>query len=143
MVLDSSYLYIMEDYCHSVYEQYANAESDYELSPKEENRDFQKESGFTAINFYALFRGKFSEVWVCNAACGLNSKVSISWTDDTISLLKNMHSVSIMPMPHWNMISFVGMGSKSKYLIWKNSLDGFFTAVNNEGEMRTWSSYTG
>lgn len=141
--MDSSYLYIMEEYCHEVFEQYASAETDYELGPELEIKDFQKNSGFTAINFNGLFRSKFSEIWVCNAATGHNSTINISWTDDTLSLIKNIHSIAVMPMPHWNLISFVGMGSKSKYLIWKNSLDGFFTAVNNQGEIRTWSTYTG
>lgn len=57
--------------------------------------------------------------------------------------MRSLEEVAIMPIPHWNSMSFVGMGSKNQYLIWKDSLDGFFTALRNNGELITWSSVTG
>ena len=57
--------------------------------------------------------------------------------------MKSLESVAIMPIPHWNSMSFVGMGSKNEYLIWKDSIDGFFTALRKNGELITWSSVTG
>ena len=48
-----------------------------------------------------------------------------------------------MPVPHLNKVSFVGMGTKNQYLIWKTSIDGYFTALNNKGELITWSCITG
>ena len=48
-----------------------------------------------------------------------------------------------MPVPHWNIMSFNGMQSKSNYLIWKESSDGFFTALSKSGSIYTWSRVTG
>lgn len=102
-----------------------------------------QESGFTAINFFALFSGEFKEVWVCHAATGHNSFINRSWTTDDLSLIRSLEDLVILPIPHWNSLSFVGMGSKNQYLIWKDSIDGFFTALRSNGELVTWSSFTG
>ena len=80
---------------------------------------------------------------VTSAACGLNSYIGKSMTTDDISVMKSLEEMSILPIPHWNLMSFVGMGSKNQYLIWKNSIDGFFTALSKKGKLITWSSVTG
>ena len=72
-MIDSQYLYIMEEFCDQVLEAHADDENDNQLSEFNENENFEQESGFTAINFHALFSGEFKEVWVCHAATGHNS----------------------------------------------------------------------
>ncbi len=40
-------------------------------------------------------------------------------------------------------MSFIGCLSKSLYLIWKQNSDGFFTALDKNGLLSTWSTVTG
>ena len=54
-LIDSSYLYIMEEFCDQVFERHAEEDNDNLLSEPIENENFVQESGFTAINFHALF----------------------------------------------------------------------------------------
>ena len=77
-MIDQSYLYIMEEFCDQVFESHADEENDNQLSDPIENDNFEQESGFTAINFHALFFGHFKEIWVCHAATGHNSNVNRS-----------------------------------------------------------------
>lgn len=48
-----------------------------------------------------------------------------------------------MPIPHLNSVSMNGMGEKNDYLIWRENVDGFFTAMDDVGEIYTWSVATG
>lgn len=57
--------------------------------------------------------------------------------------MTSLEEVAIMPIPHFNLMSFVGMGSKNQYLITKYSTDGFFTALHKNGTLYTWSCVTG
>ena len=50
-LIDSCYLYIMEEFCDKVEEQYADDDNDNQLTEPIENENFEQESGFTAINF--------------------------------------------------------------------------------------------
>ena len=145
IVIDSCYMYIMEEFCDQVYSQHADPENDNQLSEEKRKQPskYVQESGFTSVNFNALFSGQFIEVEVTSAACGLNSYIGKSMTTDDISVMKSLEEMSILPIPHWNLMSFVGMGSKNQYLIWKNSIDGFFTALSKKGKLITWSSVTG
>ena len=49
----------------------------------------------------------------------------------------------MMPLPHYNLLSFIGMGSRAEYLAFDQSDDGFFTALNMWGDVYTWSTVTG
>ena len=40
------------------------------------------------------------------------------------------------------MINMVGMGQRHEYLIWRHK-NGFFTALDKQGELYTWSLLTG
>ena len=134
----------MEDYSDCVYVQTADPEDDYKLSEKTVmESNFVQDSGFTAVNFNALFEGKVDETWVSHAATGLNSHIKRSWTTDDISIMTSLEEVAIMPIPHYNVMSFVGMGSKNQYLAWKKSTNGFFTALHKLGKLKTWSCVTG
>ena len=48
-----------------------------------------------------------------------------------------------MPIPHFNTLSMVGMETKHEYLIWRKSINGFFTALDKHGDMYTWSYSNG
>ena len=66
-----------------------------------------------------------------------------NYTTDVLCIMDNVHHYLITPIPHWNIMSFNGMSSKSQYLIWKSSSDGFFTALAKSGSIYTWSCVTG
>ena len=145
LLLDSMYIYIMEERHGICIEQYADKESDWELSdPKEIQRNCAKEEeGCIAINFQALFKQKFSDIMVNVGATGHNGRIVRCQTNDVICMMRNLHHMSVMPIPHWNLLSFTGMRSRSQYLIWKSSTDGFFTALSKSGRLNTWSKVTG
>lgn len=145
LLLDSMYIYIMEERFGNCFEQYSDKETDWELTePKEIIRNCSKEEeGCIAINFQALFKQKFSDILVHEAATGHNGRIVRCQTNDVLCMMRNLHIVTVMPIPHWNLLSFTGMRSKSQYLIWKQSADGFFTALSKSGRLNTWSSVTG
>ena len=78
-----------------------------------------------------------------HAACGHNGRIVRAETNDVLCMMRNLHIVTVMPIPHWNLLSFIGMRSKNQYLIWKASTDGFFTALSKSGRLNTWSCVTG
>ena len=113
--------------------QKADHNEDYELGEKEKIGRFSKEPGFVTVNLMALFRGHFSNLHICEGASGHNSTINRSWTSDCLAMMQSMHSICVMPLPHWNLMSFVGSRSKNQYLIWKHSSNGFFTALDKSG----------
>ena len=50
--------------------------------------------------------------------------------------------MQILPFSHRNTINFLGMSAKMDYLIWREK-NGFFTAFDTNGTLRTWSLATG
>ena len=86
---------------------------------------------------------KYSELNICQAALGQNSQIRRNYTTDAISMMQSVHKISITPVPHYNIMGFTGMHSKNNYLIWKQSSDGFFTALDKNGNLNTWSCVTG
>lgn len=48
----------------------------------------------------------------------------------------------MIPYPHSNLISFIGFGKKSDYLIWRH-VKGFFFGLHKSGEIRVWSLFSG
>ena len=61
---------------------------------------------------------------------------------DRVSLIQSYDNIIMIPFPHLNLLNCVGMGHKSEYLIWREK-NGFFTALNQEGVMTTWSVASG
>ena len=144
MVLDSNYLYVTQNSVCQLYEQYASFDSDWLLSEAAEITRLEKAADtFTHINFATIFSGHYTEIHVTGASLGVNGYLLRNYTTDVIAVMQNIHSMKIMPIPHWNIMSFNGMQSKSNYLIWKESSDGFFTALSKSGAIYTWSRVTG
>jgi hypothetical protein len=56
--------------------------------------------------------------------------------------MKDNSEVLICPFAHRNLINLMGVSHKSEYLIWRES-HGFFTAMNRNGQIQTWSLATG
>ena len=60
-----------------------------------------------------------------------------------LAFMPNFSSLVTMPIPHFNTLSMIGMEKKNEYLIWRKSIDGFFTALDKHGDMYTWSYSNG
>jgi hypothetical protein len=69
--------------------------------------------------------------------------INRSWTNDSLAMMQSLHEISVIPLPHWNLMSLIGALSKNMYLIWRRSVDGFFTALDKNGIISTWSTVTG
>ena len=59
-----------------------------------------------------------------------------------IAFMETYNKIVVIPLPHLNLINFIGMDNKQDYLIWRERR-GFFTALNKEGELLTWSCLSG
>ena len=141
--INSFYIYICQDYSEDIKEQYADPEDEYKLEKAREVDERFRHPGLYAFNILSLFEHKFNQVLVKPSATSHNSRITRGLTQDTVTLMESLHQIVIMPIPHWNLMNFVGMESKSDYLIWKDSSDGFFTALHKNGDLTTWSTCTG
>ena len=61
---------------------------------------------------------------------------------ERISFVRDFNTLVMMPFLHRNTINFIGMGHKKDYLIWREE-GGYFTALNKQGIIYTWSVATG
>jgi hypothetical protein len=76
------------------------------------------------------------------AISGVNNHFDYSATLERISFVENFSRIQMQPFSHRNTINFLGMLPKNQYLIWREK-NGFFTALQNTGELHTWSMLTG
>jgi len=72
---------------------------------------------------------------------GANDQFELS-DQDRIIFIENFAAIQLMPLIHLNTINFVGMYEKDHYLIWREK-NGFFTALDDAGDLHTWSMLTG
>lgn len=56
--------------------------------------------------------------------------------------MEDYNTVIVIPVPQQNIINFGGMKNKHEYLIWREK-NGFFTALDRQGDLCTWSQLTG
>ena len=56
--------------------------------------------------------------------------------------MNNYDTITVMPIPHLNLVNFIGMGNKKDQLIWREKR-GFFTTLSRQGDLSTWSTLTG
>ena len=61
---------------------------------------------------------------------------------DRLSFVKDYNNIVFVPFPHLNLLNMVGMGAKNEYLVWRQK-NGFFTALDKQGELLTWSLVSG
>ena len=73
---------------------------------------------------------------------GVNNQLDVSRFSQRFSFLANFDQIQVVPFPHLNLVNLVGMSQKQQYLIWREK-HGFFTALNRENELQTWSLVTG
>ena len=59
-----------------------------------------------------------------------------------LSFMEDYNTIVVIPVPQLNVVNFGGMKNKHDYVIWREK-NGFFTALDREGELNTWSLLTG
>ena len=77
-----------------------------------------------------------------DAIVGINRYIDFCNSSYRIAFLKDFDRIQMVPVPHRNTINFLGMQPKSSYIIWRES-NGTFTALDNQGFIRTWIVSTG
>ena len=73
---------------------------------------------------------------------GANNLLVSSAQKESISFLSDFRTVTILSFPHSDSVKFNGMREKSRYLIWRQK-NGFFTALNIDSRLLTWSMASG
>ncbi len=109
---------------------------------KEEFEMHRKPAGFYVIDTNRLFKGKFEIYKLVSAISGVNSHIDNSKFGDIFSFLMDYNHIAMIPFPHLNKIELSGMAQKEDYTIWREK-NNFFTDMDDEGYLRTWSMLTG
>ena len=89
-----------------------------------------------------LFKGVVDKYKLAKAIGGVCCHLENSLFSDRLSFVSNYNTITVLPYPHQNIINVVGMSQKHEYLIWRQK-NGFFTALDNQGELSTWSLLSG
>jgi len=83
------------------------------------------------------------EIYQLVSKCVLGANDQMELSDQRrISFVENFSAIQLLPLIHKNTIPFVGMQSRDQYLICREK-NGFFTALDLQGELHTWSIPTG
>jgi len=98
--------------------------------------------GFYMVNINTIMNGTHDMFKITSSAAGKNIDLSHSNFSDRFAFFKNNSAVEITPELHTNVINFMGISSRSEYLIWREHR-GFFSALNRNGQIQTWSIATG
>ena len=89
-----------------------------------------------------LFDGKSTKYKLASTVGGFANLLDDSKFGDRISFIQSFDNIVMIPFPHLNQLSCVGMGHKSEYLIWREK-DGFFTALDRRDNLLTWATLNG
>lgn len=76
------------------------------------------------------------------AIVGANELFDCSLEQNRILFFQNLTRIRLMSMPHRSSVKFMGMRKKHHYLIWRDK-NGFFSALDANGQFSTWSMVTG
>jgi hypothetical protein len=106
------------------------------------NRHANLNPGFYIYDVNQLFQGRLEFYRLSSAIGGVCNQIDNSAFSDRFSFMKDYNSLTVIPFPHLNLINFVGMGQKHEYLLWREK-NGFFTALDSDANLLTWSIPTG
>ena len=110
---------------------------------EDEELPIDEEKTFSAINLKQLLKGDLKKIEIMTVTSGSCSRIEDSLMSHTLAFMPNFSTLITMPIPHLNILSMVGMETKHEYLIWRKTRNGFFTALDKDGDMRTWSCSNG
>ena len=138
--LDNAYLYCLCNPTRGEIEKHGEIEGE---GIESVSKNIDRVSGLYVYDLPRLVKDGVVELYkLQGASVGVNTNLDLSSYNQKLSFLKSYSAVSIFPVIHRNTMSFLGMGSKTEYLIWRES-NGFFTALSRKGFLTTWSIATG
>ena len=106
-------------------------------------KEVTESSGLYIYDIYRLIKsGKLEFYKLSSASVGNNRVLSYSIVNQRVAFGKDFSSILILPFAHRNTIEFLGMQPREEYLIWREK-NGFFTALDKHGLLRTWSVASG
>ena len=86
--------------------------------------------------------GQIELYQIGKAIVGVNDFLDYCQDFERITFVQNFSFIQLQPFCHRNTIEFLGMENKLNYLIWREK-NGFFSALDVDGEMHTWSMASG
>lgn len=102
----------------------------------------KKSAGLYLYNLKSLASGFFENYKLIKTVGGENKIIDKSKFMDRYSFIQDYSNILMIPFPHLNLINFIGMANKKEYVIWREKR-GFFTALDRNGNLTTWSVPTG
>lgn len=99
-------------------------------------------AGFYVYDISQLCAGKVERYKLASAIGGQSNFVASSSFSNRFSFISNFNHLTVIPIPHLNLVGCVGMSSKTDYLIWRE-INGFFTALDKSSNLYTWSTTSG
>ena len=135
-----NYLYTISDAIETPF-----SLTDYRNDEAEVDHPIQESfcpSGFYVYDMDDLFGGRTTKYKLASTVGGFANILDDSKFADRISFLQSFDNIVMMPFPHVNLLSCVGMGHKSEYLIWREK-NGFFTALDTNNNLLTWATLNG
>ena len=117
--------------------------TDKDIETGEVRKELTETSGLFIYDIRRLVTSDKLELYKLQSAIvGIDTDLSVSKFNERISFLRDYNKISILPFCHRNTVTFLGMGSRDDYLIWRES-DTFFTALRKDGIILMWSIPTG
>jgi len=99
-------------------------------------------SGLYVYDIAKLLQGRIEKYKIAKAIGGICNHVDNSMFSDRFSFVQDYNNIVVVPFPHLNHVNCVGMAQKHEYLMWRQK-NGFFTALDKQGELLTWSLLSG
>lgn len=140
--IQQSYLYAM---CDSITQQYYVTD---EYAQEDGGEKYMTEvshyapAGLYVFDISKLFSGQIEKYKLSRSIGGVCNHIDNSLFSDRFSMIQDYNTIVVIPFLHQNLIQCVGMGQKYDYLAWREK-KGFFTALDKQGDILTWSLLTG
>ena len=134
--VDDSFMYCIQN---KIVEQPRIVTKDGEVEQKGQGKT---EKGFYVYDVDRMMEGSLETYKLFSTVAGVNNQLDVSHFSQRFSFLANFNHIKVVPFPHLNLVNMVGMAQKQQYLVWREK-NGFFTALNRDGELLTWSLITG
>lgn len=113
--MHQSYLYTISGYTSQDCTVINKADDDNEIP---QNQKYNT-SGFYVYDLNSLIIGKVEKYKLASAIGGQSSFVEWSSNTNRLAFISNFNHLTVIPIPHMNLMSLIGMGCKTDYLIWR------------------------
>lgn len=77
--------------------------------------------GFYILNVQDFFNGKFTYYRLTRTTGDLCNLIHYNKYTERLAFMETLNKIVVIPLPHLNLINFIGMGNKHEYLVWRES----------------------